>query len=610
MRQFFNVTKCNSYLKGMRKEKRKIHNKVVFKPYTQNQMWLLPPSLGELIPSNHIVRLVSEAIDGMDMSEILKTYDGGGASNYHPKMLLKALIYGYIEKTYSSRQIEKALQENICFMWLCGMQQPDHNTINRFRKGQLKNTVKDVFAQVLLLLIDKDIVRIEDYHIDGTKIESVANRYTFVWAKSVAKYKASLLEKIALLVEQIEQVNEKETKKESTQANSTGNNENISPPESNSKSGKDKIEDSESLKKTIARINDQLKEELSKSKRLENKVNKLENDYLTKLSEYEKHEQILEGRSSYSKTDPDATFMRMKEDHMKNGQLKPGYNVQIGTSDQFIFNYTIHQNATDFPVFISHMEQTAQLFKTINQPLPKRLIGDAGYGSEQNYDYLQNKGIENYLKYPGYHQEKKSSFKKNGFHTKNLHYNSQEDYYVCPMGQHMTYQYTTKQKSKSGYESKNRVYKAQNCEGCPLRAVCHKAKTNRILYANPNLNKHRKIAKANLDSLRGIRLRKKRCCDVEPVFGHIKSNRLFKRFMLRSLEKVNIEFGLLAIAHNIKKWWVKIQKDLTKSSNPLPTNTNQSLSPNSHFLSLFVPFLGFKLLTTHSASLKFSKAFF
>jgi len=562
-------------------------------------MWLLPPSLGELIPPNHIVRLVSDAIDGMDMSALLNAYEGGGASNYHPKMLLKALVYGYIKKLYSSRLIEEALQENICFMWLCGMQQPDHNTINRFRKGQLKNTVKDVFAQVLLLLIDKGVARIEDYHVDGTKIESVANRYTFVWAKSVAKYKASLLEKIALLVEEIEQVNEKDNQAEGKKEKSK--NDDKDTPSSNSKSN-DRIEDSESLKKTIARMNEQLKEELSKSKRLSNKVNKLEKDYLAKLSEYENHEKILNGRSSYSKTDHDATFMRMKEDHMKNGQLKPGYNVQIGTSDQFIFNYTIHQNATDFPVFIPHMDDTEQLLKAIGQPLPKRLIGDAGYGSEQNYDYLHSKAVENYLKYPGYHQEKKSSFKKNGFHTKNLYYNPKEDYYVCPMGQHMTYQYTTKQKSSQGYESKARVYKAQNCEGCPLRAVCHKAKTNRVLYANPNLLKHRKIAKANLDSIRGIRLRKKRCCDVEPVFGHIKSNRLFKRFMLRSLEKVNIEFGLLAIAHNIKKWWVKTQQGLIKPSNPLPPAINQSLASYGHFLSTFLPFLFFKLLRNRSAS--------
>jgi len=440
----------------MKKQKEKRHNQVVFKPYEQDQMWLLPPSLGELIPPNHIVRLVSSAIDGMDMSKILNAYQGGGASNYHPKMLLKALIYGYIEKLYSSRKIEKALKENICFMWLCGMQQPDHNTINRFRKGQLKNTVKDVFAQVLLLLIDQGFVRLEDYYVDGTKMESVANRYTFVWAKSVARYKANLLEKIAVLVEQIEQSNEEDLK-----------------VEIRNEEGLPKIQDSESLEKTIAQINDQLEDELGKNKKLTKQVKKLKEEHLKKLEEYENHERLLDGRSSYSKTDPDATFMRMKDDHMKNGQLKPAYNIQLGTSDQFIINYTLHQNTTDWPVFIPHMEDTQALLEGINQPLPKRAVGDAGYGSEENYEYLEQQGIESYLKYPGYFQEQKRSFQKNGFHTKNLYYNADQDYYVCPMGQKMTYRFSTKRTSKTGYESKVKVYQAKSIVKLPRKILIH-----------------------------------------------------------------------------------------------------------------------------------------
>ena len=548
----------------MKKQKEKRHNQVVFKPYEQDQMWLLPPSLGELIPPNHIVRLVSSAIDGMDMSKILNAYQGGGASIYHPKMLLKALIYGYIEKQYSSRRIEKALKENICFMWLCGMQQPDHNTINRFRKGQLKNTVKDVFAQVLLLLIDQGFVRLEDYYVDGTKMESVANRYTFVWAKSVARYKANLLEKIAVLVEQIEQSNEEDLK-----------------VEIRNEEGLPKIQDSESLEKTIAQINDQLEDELGKNKKLTKQVKKLKEEHLKKLEEYENHERLLDGRSSYSKTDPDATFMRMKDDHMKNGQLKPAYNIQLGTSDQFIINYTLHQNTTDWPVFIPHMEDTQALLEGINQPLPKRAVGDAGYGSEENYEYLEQQGIESFLKYPGYFQEQKRSFQKNGFHTKNLYYNADQDYYVCPMGQKMTYRFSTKRTSKTGYESKVKVYQAQRCEGCPLRSRCHKSAKNRMIQVSPNLQKHRKVAKENLDSLRGIRLKKKRNWDVEPVFGHIKSNRLFNRFLLCSLEKVSIEMGLLSIAHNFKKWWAKLQQLMIIHLNPkdpLPPANSQQLT--------------------------------
>ena len=526
-------------------QKKKRHNKVTFKPYDQHQLWLLPPSLGDLIPANHLARLVNVAIEGLDLEPILNTYEGGGSSNYHPRMLLKALVYGYIEKIYSSRKIEKALKENICFMWLCGMQQPDHNTLNRFRNGQLKGTIKDVFAQVLLLLIDQGHVNLNEYHVDGTKMESVANRYTFVWAKNVARYKASVLAKVASLVDQIEQANE--------EAEATA--------QAEAKSSSTPIEDSQALAQTIARLNEQLATELGTNKRLQKKLDKLEKQHLPKLRQYEEQERKLDGRSSYSKTDEDATFMRMKDDHMKNGQLKPGYNVQMGTEDQFIINYTIHQSTVDSPVFVEHMDNTKALLADLDQSMPKRIGGDAGYGYEQNYDYLEAEGLDNYLKYPGFFQEQQKKYQQNPFLVGNLYYNSEQDYYICPMGQRLSYWYTGKAQKKSGYQATYRAYRAQRCEGCPLRGQCYKAKQDqRIIRVNQNLNRHRQQARDNLWSLRGIRMRKKRGVDVEPVFGHIKACRGFRRFMLRSLAKVNIEFGLLAIAHNIKKWWAKIQQ--------------------------------------------------
>ena len=188
--------------------KKKRHNEVTFKPYAQNQGWLLPPTLDELIGPMHLVRLVNAAIEGMNLEPILNTYQGGGSSAYHPRMMLKALVYGYVDKKYSSRDIEKAIKENVCYMWLCGMQQPDHNTLNRFRNSQLKQSVKEVFAQVLAMLIEQGYVRLEDYYIDGTKIESVAGRYTYVWAKNVERLKGTLLEKIGRIIEQIELANE------------------------------------------------------------------------------------------------------------------------------------------------------------------------------------------------------------------------------------------------------------------------------------------------------------------------------------------------------------------------------------------------------------------
>lgn len=552
--------------------RKKRHSAVTFKPYAQHQGMLFLPSFEDLIPKDHIVRLVSRAIDGMQLDSLLNAYEGGGASNYHPKLLLKVLVYGYVDRQYSSRRLEKATRENINFMWLTGLQSPDHNTINRFRKGQLKDTVKDVFAAVLLLLLEEGMVRLEDYHIDGTKIESAANRYSFVWAKSITGHKGRLLAKINVLLDQIDRENDREESEAGKAERENDQDSSARPP----------IEDSERLAQTIADLNEQLKERLPKEKPLRRKMAELSEKHLNKLREYEKHEEKLGGRNSYSKTDEDATFMRMKEDHMRNGQLKPGYNVQIGTENQFIINYTLHQSPNDMPVLKEHLEDTKQQLASIGYDMPKRASADAGYGSEENYDYLEAEGIENYVKYPGFYQEQRKKIKNDPFRTENLFYNEQEDYFVCPMGQHLTYRYTSKTKSKNNYQSNVRVYKAQRCTGCPLRAVCHKAKTNRIVQINPNLKRHKKIAHQNLWSLRGIYLRQQRCIEPEPVFGQIKWNRGFKRFSLRGLPKVSCEFGLIAIAHNLKKMWVKLQLAKGLPNPPhIPPKSAQILAKNA-----------------------------
>lgn len=558
----------------MSNKKKKGHGKVTFKPYDQDQMWLLPPSLNELIGPNHIVRLVNRAIDQMDLDPILNTYEGGGASNYHPRVLLKALVYGYIEKIYSSRAIEKALKENICFMWLCGMQSPDHNTLNRFRNGILKTTVKDVFSHVLVLLIEQGYVRLNDYYVDGSKIEAVSNRYTAVWAKNVARYKTGLLEKIQIILEQIESHNE-EAEEQSRQASTQKTTE--------------KIEDSEALAKTVIDINQTLSEQLDKDKNLRRKVDKLKNEHLPKLQGYEEQERLLKDRNSYSKTDPDATMMRMKEDHLGTGQLKPAYNIQIGTEDQFIVGYSVHQNAGDATLLIPHLEQTHQMLQAAGYAKPKRIGADGAYGSEQNYDYLEFEDYDNYVKFPGYYHEQKRKHKNNIFHRDNLFYNRNENYFVCPMGQKLTLFKTGTSKTKTGYEFEENIYKAQRCQDCPLRGQCHQSSQDRQIRIRPNLERHKQQARKNLNSLRGIRMRKKRSVDVEPVFGHIKTNRKFNRFMLRSVEKVSVEMGILAIAHNLKKWWKKIEQGISVPIFPtFPPNETNRIAKTMLFLK-FLP---------------------
>jgi len=550
--------------------KQKRHNTITFKPYSQNQGWLFPPTLGQMIPEHHKVRLVNDAIEGMDIDPIISSYEGGGTSSYHPKMLLKVLVYGYTEKIYSSRKLEKALQENVCFMWLAGMQQPDHNTINTFRRHRLNNTIKEVFAQVLLLLIEQGYVKLEDYYVDGTIMESVANRYTFVWDKNVKRYKASLLEKIAELISYIEHTNEKELKPKQTNEQTQVLNKD-----------EPKVSDSEALKETINRLNESLASSTQPEKEIKKKrtrLKHLKNKHLPKLEGYEKQETILNGRSSYSKTDVDATFMRTKDDHLRNGQVRACYNIQIGTEDQFIINYTTHQTPSDKFIFIDHMNDTKGLLNSIGANKLENIIADGGYGSEENYGYLEEEEFNAYVKYPGYYKQQKGNKFKNPFDVRTLYYNEDQDVYICPMGQHMMHVGTKERETKTGRVRHLDLYSASNCNNCPLKGRCTKAKGNRIIEVNHKNRKYQTKARQLLTSEQGRIKSKKRSIDVEPVFGQIKESRGFKRFMLTTLEGVEIETALLSIAHNFVK--LQIQKE-NERTGPPKRKSNKSKPPRN-----------------------------
>ena len=167
---------------------RGVSDKITYKPYNQGEQWLLPPSLDELVPQNHFVRIVSKTVDELEIEEVFaRNTKGGGASRYNPIMLLKVLIYCYMTGTYSSRQIAKQCRENVNVMWLTGFQKPDFRTINTFRSEKLKDSIEEIFVSTVKLLNRKGYVSLEKYFVDGTKIESAANKYTFVWKKATEK---------------------------------------------------------------------------------------------------------------------------------------------------------------------------------------------------------------------------------------------------------------------------------------------------------------------------------------------------------------------------------------------------------------------------------------
>jgi transposase len=177
----------------------------VFKKYNQGQMTLFPMSLDDKIPKNSPVRLVNEIVDQLDINNIIKMYKGNGASSYCPRMMLKVVIYAYLCNIYSCRKIENALLDHVTFMWLAAGQEPDYNTINRFRSKKLKNTINWVFTRVVTMLVEMGYLTLEIAYVDGTKIESRANRYTFVWRKTREKDRAKLDAKIRKVLEYIDE---------------------------------------------------------------------------------------------------------------------------------------------------------------------------------------------------------------------------------------------------------------------------------------------------------------------------------------------------------------------------------------------------------------------
>ena len=505
-----------------------------FRSYDPDQTLLFPQRIDRDIPKDDPVRILKSVIESLDLSGFKKLYHERGRSPYHPKMMLMVILYSYMNHVYSCRKIEKLLYRDIYYIWLSGYQKPDFATINRFR-NRVKNEIGHIFTLLVLILVEKGFVTLEVEYLDGTKIESKANKYTFVWRKSVERNREKLLEKIRVLLQQI-----------------------------NEQMAQDKAADVASLEltpQTLCEISKEFKEALGSApeaktkeekaaQRGKNKMFKELERHGEKLAEYNSRLEQMEGRNSISKTDPSATFMRMKEDAMCNGQTKPGYNLQISSENQFITDFALFPNPTDTLTFIPFLGS----FPGRYGRFPKRVVADSGYGSEENYRFMDEAGIEGFVKYNRFHLEHRPRYKPDTFHPDSLYYNEEGDYYICPMGQRMSRSGTVQTRTEGGYISESACYRAIRCKGCPLRCLCYKAKANqRTIRVNHRLNAYKRKACELLTSEEGIKERGRRCIEPEAVFGQMKSNMAYRRFRHMGKDKVLMDFTFFAIAFNIKK---------------------------------------------------------
>ncbi len=504
-----------------------MHKKIVFKSYSQNQQFLLPKNIGDFVIKGHIARLISKIIDSMDIQYILTTYKGGGTSSYNPRMLLKAWILGFVYRIYSCRLLAKAVRENLPFIWIAGNQQPDFRTLNNFRL-KLKNEIKKVFKEIVMYGIEQGIIKGKDIFVDHTKNEANSNKHKVVWKKQIENQLKKIDEELDELFKHIDKLNEEEEK-------IFGNKD---LPEQEREGF-----DDEKVKNIIDKINERVKKnEITRKKgREDRKRVRRVKQLLEREDAYKEKKKILGKRNSYSRTDNDAVAMMMKD----KITIRPAYNEGIAVERGFVLDYIISDNCGDSVSFVPLMNGVIDnLGKS-----PESVNSDGAYGNEETMSYLEKKGIGNFLKYNTYHKEKKKNWSEKN-RLEGLTYDREKDEFTCPSGIKLKFEKEKPDITKTGFVRNVRVYRSEkgHCDKCPF----HKSGTKTLSFSL-EYERLKEQAKFNLDSAKGVELRKRRGNELESIFGDEKLNKLKKRYHLRGLKKVNIESGLYYIAHNIRK---------------------------------------------------------
>ncbi|MEK5440594.1 IS1182 family transposase [Fredinandcohnia sp. FSL W7-1320] len=518
----------------------------MFKDYNMNQL-ILPLDLEVKLQNNDIAFHVHHLVESIPQEAFEPFLRNEGCPAYHPRMMLKIILCAYSQSVFSGRKIEALLKDSIRMMWLAQGYEPSYRTINRFRvQSEVKDLIRKCFVQFRCQLVEEKLIDQEAIFIDGTKIEANANKFTFVWKKSIEKYSESLIEKSNQLYNEL-------LKNEIIPEIERENTEQLSLEELTQLVQKVDEVVTEYDKQIEVTSDVSERKALRSERKYPKQVRKQLIDFVLRKQKYQEDLEIFGTRNSYSKTDPDATFMRMKEDYMRNGQLKAGYNVQIATEGQYTLAYSLFSNPTDTRTLIPFLDEIEQHYFE----LPKHIVADAGYGSEQNYnDILSNRKREALITYNLYLKEQNKKFKQNIFNPDNWQYDEETDTYTCPNHKRLEFQYHSIRTDRTGFERKFKIYECEDCSGCPFRLSCTKAKegNNRKLMVNEKWEQQKEYVRAKLSEEKTSALYRKRKIDVEPVFGFLKANLRFSRFSVRGKSKVENEMGLALMAVNLRKF--------------------------------------------------------
>ena len=442
------------------------------------------------------VRKLSSILEGLDFSSLMQVFSY--KTKVHPIRMFSIIVYAYSRNLTSTRDIEMACHENIKFRFLLQNSKiPVHSTISRFL-AKTEDILPDLFEQFIEKIFEMEDISTETIYIDGTKIEAYANKYSFVWKKSIEKYRDRLDEKILELISNF--------------------NDDFNLQYDNF------LE----IYSYLSNLNFQIVKGRGKRKSKEQKYLELCAEYLEKYQKYSNHFKNLNGRNSYSKTDIDATFMRMKDDHMRNGQLKPGYNLQIGVISEYISSYEIFSNPSDSKTLIPFLEKISSQNLEI-----KNIVADAGYESISNYEYLEKMDYTSYIKPIYFEKSKIRKFKNDLNRVENLIYNHSENKLFRKDGLELEFLYSNKN---------NTVQYFWNPE------------TNKKIKYNARFRILSNKSKENVSSNYGKQLRMNRSIQVEGAFAVLKEDMKLRKLKVRSKKSVLREICLFCIAYNFNRY--------------------------------------------------------
>jgi transposase len=518
--------------------------------YDQHQELLLPKSVQEYIPENHIARTVSHIIDRLDITSLIRSYDPEGAPAYHPHMMLKVLIYGMLIGIRSSRKIEALLHDSLVFMYLSGRQAPDFCTICRFRRDHL-GEITGIFDQVVELCVQLDMISEKDVFCDGTKVKAHAALKHSKTKKQIKKEIKKLKKEVRKMLKEVENTDKKE--------DSLFGNNNPYTGEGKKSSLLNRIERLEQACEKIEENSEAEREENTGSKGTHSEPTEdsetLE-DHLTPTEEQvngkteETHpEQKKEKEKKINSTDFDAHIMQFSDK-----TLRPAYNgeVAVDGKENVIVACHLTDEATDHHQLQPLIEHARE-----NGIHPDNVGADAGFFSYDNTTYLEGKGITGYIPDHFFAKEEKKETKK--FRKSRFCYNEKTDSYTCPAGNTLSFHHIQRREGKPDL----RVYQGNACSHCPLKEKCTTA-DYRTVSRDPR-EYLKETMRTRLKTEKGKEMKVQRSTKVESVFGNMKHNKKFTQFLLRGKQYAAIEFILMCTALNIEKIFTHLvshQKDV------------------------------------------------